>query len=198
MLTQSQSQGCDITQASCPCRHLQLPLVRTERDWAFAMESQGQLDGEKAAKMRQSMLRRLSSADAHAAEFSRLAAARCDARSPPFPPRAFPSLPLLLSASHSSQQVMKPSLQKLVLEWKHGCGGLQRLHCSASLSLPLAPHSKRSARRVCLSNSISSKIGSDGYDFSMLASSMQVQVPVAEALADIGDLATALHTLISH
>lgn len=60
--------------------HLQLPLICAERDWAFAMESKGKLDGEKAAEMRQSMLRRLSTAASHAAEFSRLAAARCDAR----------------------------------------------------------------------------------------------------------------------
>lgn len=61
-------------------RHLQLPLVDSERSWAFAMECKAELDGPKAGLMRQAMLRRLSKASAHAATFSKFAAARADPR----------------------------------------------------------------------------------------------------------------------
>ena len=70
--------------ASClSCRHLQLPLVDSERSWAFAMECKAELDGPKAGLMRQAMLRRLSKASQHAAIFSKFAAARADPRLEP-------------------------------------------------------------------------------------------------------------------
>lgn len=62
------------------CSHLQLPLVSSERSWAFAMECKAELDGPKTGLMRQAMLRRLAKAASHAADFSRFAAAKGTAR----------------------------------------------------------------------------------------------------------------------
>ena len=73
-------QDIDIIGLCLLRSHLQLPLISSERSWAFAMECKAQLDGPKGGLMRQAMLRRLAKAASHAADFSKFAAARAGAR----------------------------------------------------------------------------------------------------------------------
>ena len=82
IISQPRKIGINLHPNEAPShyRHLQLPLVDSERSWAFALECKAELDGPKAGLMRQAMLRRLSKASAHAATFSKFAAARADPR----------------------------------------------------------------------------------------------------------------------
>jgi RNA-binding signal recognition particle 68 len=67
---------------SCLCRYLHIPLMNAERAWAYAQDLKREVEaaGGHAPDKRHHSIRRLTKAAMWAAELSRLAAARCDAR----------------------------------------------------------------------------------------------------------------------